>query len=161
MSNPSQFSFLSNKQYLLWKLKAKIWYSIEVTEVEIAVSGGRRRGQGPGEKKFDPKFWNLQFSSYTNVIHFKRKLRTWLHKFILKLSDLYLGCLWIKLRIFVTMVWSCEKWQEITWPMSNNMSMYLPNNSYHQFQPSNLKVILEMLSFLFTINSAIKSIYYW
>ena len=51
MSNPSQFSFLSNKQYLLWKLKAKILYSIEVTEVEIAVSGGRRRGQGPGEKK--------------------------------------------------------------------------------------------------------------
>ena len=32
--------------------------------------------QGPVEKKFDQKFWNLQFLSYTNVIHLKRKLRT-------------------------------------------------------------------------------------
>ena len=28
-----------------------------------------------------------------------------------------MGCLWIKSRIFVTMVWSCEKWQAISQPM--------------------------------------------
>ena len=39
-------------------------------------SGGRWSGQGPGEKKFDQKFWNLQILSYTNVIHLKRKLIT-------------------------------------------------------------------------------------
>ena len=27
-----------------------------------------------------------------------------------------LGCLWIKSRNFVTIVWSCEKWQAISWP---------------------------------------------
>ena len=38
--------------YLIWKLTyfTKIWYPIEVAEVEIAASGGRRSGQGPGEK---------------------------------------------------------------------------------------------------------------
>ena len=36
-----------------WKLRslAKIWYPIEVAEVEIAASGGRRSGQVPGNKK--------------------------------------------------------------------------------------------------------------
>ena len=33
-----------------WSL-AKIWYPIEVAEVEIAVSGGCQSGQGPDEKK--------------------------------------------------------------------------------------------------------------
>ena len=32
-----------------WSL-AKIWYPIEVAEVEIAVSGGCQSGQGPDEK---------------------------------------------------------------------------------------------------------------
>ena len=46
------------QQSLIWKLRslAKIWYPIEVAEVEIAASEGRRSGQGPGEKKFDQKF---------------------------------------------------------------------------------------------------------
>ena len=37
----------------MWKLRysAKIWYPIEVAEVEIAASGGRRSGQVPGDKK--------------------------------------------------------------------------------------------------------------
>ena len=45
-------------QYLIWKLRSlsKIWYPIEVAEVEIVASEGRRSGQGPGEKKFDQKF---------------------------------------------------------------------------------------------------------
>ena len=78
-----QFSFKLHKQYLIWKLTylAKIWYPIEmgpieIAEVEIAASGGRRSGQGPGEKKFDQKFGNPQILSYTNIIHLKRKLRT-------------------------------------------------------------------------------------
>ena len=49
---------------------------IEVAEVEIAVLGSCQSGQGPGEKKFNQKFWNLQFLSYKNVIHLKQKLRT-------------------------------------------------------------------------------------
>ena len=77
-SKSSSFSFQTNKQYLIWKLRsfAKIWYPIEVAEVKIAASGGRRTGQGPIEKKVWSKFWNLQFLSYTNIIHLKRKLRT-------------------------------------------------------------------------------------
>ena len=60
---------------------ANIWYPIEmgpieIAEVEIAASGGRWIGQGQGEKQIDKKFCNLQFLSYTNVIHLKRKLRT-------------------------------------------------------------------------------------
>jgi hypothetical protein len=31
------------------------WYPIEVAEVEIEVSGGRRSGQGPGKIRFDKK----------------------------------------------------------------------------------------------------------
>ena len=57
-------------------LKFKIWYLIEVAEVEIAASGGRQSGQGPDKKEFDQKFWNQQFLSYKSVIHLKRKLRT-------------------------------------------------------------------------------------
>ena len=34
---------------------AKIWYHIEVPEVEIAASGGHQSGEGPGEKKFHQK----------------------------------------------------------------------------------------------------------
>ena len=34
---------------------AKVWYLIEVAEVEIAVLRGGRSGQGPGKKKFDQK----------------------------------------------------------------------------------------------------------
>ena len=30
-------------------------------------------------------------------------------------KNLYLGCLCIKSRNFVTIVWSCEKWQAISW----------------------------------------------
>ena len=38
-------------------MKAEVFsYPIEVAEVEIAASEGRRSGQGPGEKKFDQKF---------------------------------------------------------------------------------------------------------
>ena len=78
LSNHSPFSLQTSKQYLIWKLTyfTKIWYPIEVAEVEIAASGGRRSGQGPGEKKFDQKFWNRQFLSYKNIIYLKRKLRT-------------------------------------------------------------------------------------
>ena len=54
---------------------AKIWYPIKVAEVEIAASGGRRSSQGPGEKKFDQKFWNPQFFFFSYVINLKRKLR--------------------------------------------------------------------------------------
>ena len=28
-----------------------------------------------------------------------------------------MGCVWIKSRSFVTIVWSCENWQVISWPM--------------------------------------------
>ena len=37
---------------LIWKLIycAKIWYPIEVAEVEIAATGGRQSGQDPDEK---------------------------------------------------------------------------------------------------------------
>ena len=78
LGNIVPFSFQTNKQYFIWKLtySAKIWYPIEVSEVEIAASRGRRSGKGPGEKKFHQKFWNLQFLSYTNIINLKRKLRT-------------------------------------------------------------------------------------
>ena len=48
----------------------------EVLQVEIGASEGRQSGQGPGKKKFDKKFWNLQFLSYTNVIHLKKKAET-------------------------------------------------------------------------------------
>ena len=39
------------KQQTECYIKAKIWYPIEVAEVEIAASGGRWSGQVPGEKK--------------------------------------------------------------------------------------------------------------
>ena len=32
-------------------------------------------------------------------------------------SAKYLGCIWIKSRIFVTIAWSCEKWQPIQNPL--------------------------------------------
>ena len=66
------------KKSLIWKLTyfTKIWYPIEVAEFEIRALEDRRSGQGPGKKKFDQKFLNMQFLSYTNVIHLKRKLRT-------------------------------------------------------------------------------------
>ena len=52
---PVKFQKTSGDQqgdYLIWKLRslAKICYPIEVAEVEIAASGGRQSGQGPGEK---------------------------------------------------------------------------------------------------------------
>ena len=40
---------------------AEIWYPIEVAEVEIAASGGRRSGQGPDEKK---SFKNLEIGNF-------------------------------------------------------------------------------------------------
>ena len=62
---PSSFSCQTNKQYFIWKLtySAKTWYPIEVAEVGIAALGGHWSGQDPGKKKFDKKFWNLQFLS--------------------------------------------------------------------------------------------------
>ena len=62
----SKFSFLSNKQYFIWKLttSAKIWYPIEVSKVEIRVSGVHQNGHGPGKIKFEQKSWNLQLLSY-------------------------------------------------------------------------------------------------
>ena len=64
------------EQQTVSHMKAKMWHPIKVAEVEIRASGGRRSGQGPGKNKFDQKFWYLQFLSYTNVIHLKRKLST-------------------------------------------------------------------------------------
>ena len=64
------------KKQFHMKSSAKIWYSIEVAEVEIVDLRGRRIGQGRGGEKFDQKLWNLQFLSYTNIIHLKRKQRT-------------------------------------------------------------------------------------
>jgi hypothetical protein len=48
---------------------AKIKNTIEVAEVKIAASGGRRIDQGPGKKIFDQIFCNPQFLIYTKVIH--------------------------------------------------------------------------------------------
>ena len=100
-----QFSFKLHKQYLIWKLtfSAKVWYPIEVVEVQIAASGGCWSGQGPGEKKFDKKFWNLQFLSHTNIIHLKRKLGQSSFRFEIELDD-FLWKKWKKLR--VALCWS-------------------------------------------------------
>ena len=48
----SKIPFLAFFAQNIWKLTyfAKIWYPIEVAEVEIAASGGRWSGQGPDEK---------------------------------------------------------------------------------------------------------------
>ena len=48
-----QFLSKLHKQYPIWKLRyfPKIWYLIEVAEVEIAASGGRQSGRGQDVKK--------------------------------------------------------------------------------------------------------------
>ena len=54
---PLNFYFrLTNSVSYKLTYSAKIGYPVEVAEVKIVASEGRRSSQGPGEKKFDKKF---------------------------------------------------------------------------------------------------------
>ena len=62
------------------------------------------------EKKVDQKFWNLQFLSYTNVIHLKRKLRTivfqnWIFDFFIEKWGKKIFSQFSMIKIQKTTVW--------------------------------------------------------
>ena len=70
------------------------------------------------------------------------------------LTTLYSGCLWIKSRNFVTIVWSCEKWQAISWPMGwirpPPAVFRVKSLIYYFLQTSHVVVLVSSISNFFT-----------
>jgi hypothetical protein len=69
--------FHSNSiSYESWHIQLKFDTHLRLLRLKLRSREVAEVARVQVKKKFDQKFWNLQFLRYTNIIHLKRKLRT-------------------------------------------------------------------------------------